>query len=102
MLRRTIQIYCFNMEFTFINNNLLSKEYLSEMFNGGEVRQACVDAIHRTTDLEQLLQLRVELLVLTIRLRESPTPPHLYAFLPQLLGDLQSKITAEKLRLKDK
>lgn len=90
------------MKFTFINDNLVSREYLSNMFHAGEIRAACVDAINRTNELEQLLQLRVELIVLVIRLRETATPPQLYAFLPHLLSELQSKITTEKFRLKGK
>lgn len=90
------------MKFTFTDSNLVHKEFLANMVDGEELKQACVEAIQRTTDLETLLQLRVEFIVLLIHLRELPTAPQVYSFLPYLLSDLQSKITAEKLRLKGK
>ena len=86
------------MKFRFLDNEVFNDDYLSSMSDGEKLRMACVDAMHGANSLEQLLDLRVELIVLSLRLAELKTYPHLYAYLPRLLGDLQSKIGAEKLK----
>lgn len=89
-----------HMKLTCLGPEIFDNEYLANMKGTDELEFACNRAMESATDLQQMLQLRVEMTVLTLRLRELGTPPHGYSFLLHLIGDLQLKIATRKLSTK--
>lgn len=88
------------MKLTCLGPEIFDNEYLANMKGTDELEVACKRATEGATDLQQMLQLKVEMTVLTLRLRELRTPSHRYSFLLNLIEDLQLKIAAQKLSAK--